>query len=385
MKNSLLNKHLDKIKGVNTPFYFYDLELLESTVNAAVNAAGKYGYKLHYAFKANWNSTILEIMHRHGLGADCVSGNEIEQALLHGFNPQEIVFAGVGKTDNEILLGLEKGIFSFNCESLPELEVIDQLAKQQGKKANIALRINPNINAKTHHYITTGLEENKFGINPWEFDSAMDILRASENLELTGLHFHIGSQITEMGVYTDLCGRVNEINTYFAENGFVIPHLNLGGGLGVNYHEPNGEPIPDFETYFGLVNKFLTPFSYQEIHFEPGRCLVAQCGSLITRVLYVKKGLNTQFLILDGGMTELLRPALYQAFHKIENLSSTSLTTEFYDVVGPICESSDCFGKKVELPVSKRGDIVALRTAGAYGQTMASRYNMRDLPEEVYG
>ncbi|MFN3917844.1 MAG: diaminopimelate decarboxylase [Flavobacteriales bacterium] len=383
-KQSPLKKHVELFASKVTPFYYYDLDLLEKTVSRASQAAARYNYKLHYAFKANWNQPILEIIRKYDCGADCVTGNEVLHALKNGFLPEQIVYAGVGKTDREIIIGLENNIFSFNCESLPEIEIINELASRFNKKANIALRINPNVNAKTHHYITTGLEENKFGINPWEFDKVMSLIRSCENIALTGLHFHIGSQITDLQVYTNLCSRVNEINHYFTDNGFMVNHLNLGGGIGVDYHHPDENPIIDFEGFFSMIHSFLSPLPHQEIHFEPGRCIVAQCGSLISRVTYVKKGVNTEFLILDAGMTELMRPALYQAFHKIENLSSNTHEATFYDVVGPICESSDCFGKKIKLPISKRDDIIAIRTVGAYGEVMASRYNMRELNESVY-
>lgn len=371
----------------STPFYLYNLSLLNKTVQQCKSASGQYGYKVHYALKANANSPILEIMKANGFGADCVSGNEVKCAINNGFNPKEIVFAGVGKSDEEIRYALETEIFSFNCESAMELEVINELAGKNGKTASVALRINPNVDAYTHKYITTGLEENKFGINAHEFEAIAEKLKGLNNLRLTGLHFHIGSQITDLTPFRNLCLRVNEIQSWFVQKGFSLPHLNLGGGLGINYQQPDSEAIPDFEKYFGVFKEHLQPLRGQEVHFELGRSLVAQCGSLISRVLYIKNGINTNFAILDAGMTELIRPALYQAFHKIENLSGKIENRPFpvrYDVVGPICESSDCFGKAVDLTETRREDIIAIRSTGAYGEVMSSGYNLRDRVAAVY-
>ncbi len=368
-----------------TPFYAYDLGLLGRTLSAAKEASGKYGYHVHYALKANSNPEILAHILKAGFGADCVSGNEVKRALECGFPNEAVVFAGVGKSDIEIRTALEADIFCFNCESLPEMEVIDQLARGMNRKARIALRINPNVHANTHHYITTGLEENKFGISIHELPQVIEALKELPQLELVGIHFHIGSQITDLAVFRQLCMRVNELQEWFASRRIPLQHINVGGGLGVNYHEPDKEAIPDFETFFSVFHKFLEVRTGQQIHFELGRAFVAQCGSLISRVLYVKKGVQTNFAILDAGMTELIRPALYQAYHKVENLTpSPGATVARYDVVGPVCESSDCFGKAMDLPEVKRGDLVAIRTAGAYGEVMMSKYNLREAEETLY-
>ncbi|MEJ5089829.1 diaminopimelate decarboxylase [Sphingobacterium faecium] len=371
--------------GKETPFYYYDLNVLEDTLDAAYEASSKRGFHVHFALKSNFNSRLLEMIQSKGFGADCVSGNEVQQAIDAGFKAKMITFAGVGKSDKEINLALEHDIFAFNVESIQELEVINELAEVQGRKAKVALRINPNVDAHTHHYITTGLDENKFGVTNAELERAAAVIRKCENIELIGLHFHIGSQITDMNVFKSLCVKVNEWKNWFEERGVTIKVLNVGGGLGVDYHHPDTNAIPDFEAYFDIFDKFLERTAQQEVHFELGRALVAQCGSLISKVLYVKNGVKKNFLILDAGMTELMRPALYQAFHKIEKLGDAN-ATEFinYDVVGPICESSDCFGKEVTLPLSKRGDLVAIRTAGAYGEVMSSRYNLREEIRYVY-
>ncbi len=386
---SLLQLRTQALGRYLTPFYFYDLDLLRETLVSCRREASRYGFHLHYALKANSNPRILELISKAGYGADCVSGNEVRAALESGFDPSGIVFAGVGKTDEELKLAISKGILSLNAESLQELEVTDQIAASLGRIASVALRIIPNVDAHTHRYVTTGLEENKFGILPWEFDAVIEKLSSLEHIQLAGLHFHIGSQITDPDAFKSLCHRVNEINTWFLEHRIFPKVINVGGGLGVDYHDPDGHPVPDFRSYFRIFHTLLDLQGGQTLHFEPGRALVAQCGSLITRVLFVKKGISTQFAIVDAGMNDLIRPALYQSYHFIQNLTykernEMSGPQEKYDVVGPICESSDCFGKAVELPETRRGDLMAIRSAGAYGQTMASRYNLRDLAGEVY-
>lgn len=371
-----------------TPFYYYDMALLEQTLAAAGQAADALGFHVHYALKANFNDRLLERVRNMGFGADCVSGNEVRKAIQTGFDPGKIVFAGVGKSDKEITYALSQDIFAFNVESIPELEVIDNLAAVLGKKARVALRINPNVDAHTHHYITTGLDENKFGIAHWELPDAIETLKRCLHIELVGIHFHVGSQITDLNVFKSLCVKVNEWNNWFDERGFRLKVLNVGGGLGVDYHEPDTQGVPDFQSYFSVFNEFLERKPGQEVHFELGRALVAQCGSLVSKVLYVKNGIKKNFAIIDAGMTELMRPALYQAYHRIENLAAfadgRAGDPVHYDVVGPICESSDCFGKEVPLPTTRRGDLIAIRTAGAYGEVMASRYNLREEIRYVY-
>ena len=379
----MANFPLERFASIETPFYYYDMDLLRSTLSEAASVSGRYGYKVHYAVKANANSEILDEVRRAGLGVDCVSGNEIKAALRSGFDPSGIVFAGVGKTDREIVTALKAGISCFNVESSAELEVIDELAGNLGVKADIAFRVNPNVNAHTHHYITTGLEENKFGIGLWELESIIAKAEQLPNVNLEGLHFHIGSQILEMGPFRELCNRINGIQKDLEARKIAIRSINVGGGLGIDYIRPDDNPVPDFESYFGTFAKYLELREGQELHFELGRALVAQCGTLITKVSYVKEGQHKKFAIVDAGMNDLIRPALYQAYHKIENLSSDG-PEDRYDVVGPVCESSDCFGKEVQLPQTSRGDLLAIRSAGAYGQIMAMRYNLRDLAQAYY-
>lgn len=415
---------VNRFRQLETPFYYYDLQQLKATLKACADASFKHHFQVHYAMKANFNPRVLDTIQSFGFGADCVSGNEVLAAINHGFKKEKVVFAGVGKSDKEINLALDQDIFCFNAESVQELQIINDLASAKNKTAGIAIRINPNVDAHTHHFITTGLEENKFGINTWELPAVAEKLRQCPNLQFLGIHFHIGSQINDLSVFKNLCLKVNEMQLWFQEEGFTVKILNVGGGLGVDYNQPDKNSIADFESYFQVFAVNLQVNANQEVHFELGRALVAQCASLVSKVLYVKNGIKKNFLILDAGMTELIRPMLYQAYHQIENLSrewgagseeleagvggqqsaisfqqsaisnhydviqtsnlkpQTSLKT--YDVVGPICESTDCFRTDVELPESKRGDLIAIRTAGAYGEVMASGYNLRDRVQAVY-
>jgi diaminopimelate decarboxylase len=376
-----LNKYLGKFKELPTPFYFYDLDILRNALDIIKEESLRYGIKIHYAVKANANPRLLQIISSYGFGADCVSMNEIERAISNGFKPKEIVFAGVGKTDKDIEAALEARISCFNCESPSEIEVIDSLSLKHSTVADIALRINPNVEAHTHKYITTGIEESKFGINIQDLAEVITLLSTLKNTKLAGIHFHIGSQITKMSVFKELSKKINELQKLFSSGNIDLRIINAGGGLGADYLDP--EKTPEFREYFSLLNKLVELKSGQELHVEPGRSVVVQCGSLISRVLFIKKGVKTSFAIIDAGMTDLIRPALYQANHKIENLSSEGENC-IYDVVGPVCESADTFAKQIELPETRRGDIIAIRSAGAYGEVMASRYNMRDLPGAVY-
>lgn len=376
---------LKKIKNLKTPFYFYDMGLLEETLRRVVHEAAKYGYSVHYALKANFEDHLLEKIRDHGLGADCVSGNEVKKAIGMGFPPQQIVFAGVGKTDDEIRYGLRAGIFSFNCESRQELQVIDTLAAEEGVVANVALRINPDVDPKTHRYITTGKTGNKFGIHYNEIEEVVASLHTLGNVRITGLHFHIGSQIRDLQVYRHLCDRVNAIQPWFEERGICLQHINLGGGLGIDYDHPENEPVADFGALFGLVHENLTVREGQTVHFELGRSIVGQCGELVSRVLYTKtSGDGSKFIIIDAGMTDLIRPALYQAHHKMMNLTADPSITDTYTIGGPVCESSDIFASEIRFPVTKRDDLIAIQSAGAYGSAMASHYNMRDTALSVY-
>lgn len=371
----------ERLAQIRTPFYYYDTNLLRQTLNAINKETSKYpNYYVHYAVKANANLKVLKVINQAGLGIDCVSGGEIEQVLKAGFPANKIVFAGVGKSDWEIELGIERNIFCFNVESIPELEVINAIAESKGKVANVCFRINPNVGAHTHANITTGLAENKFGIAMEDMETVISMAQSLKNVQFKGLHFHIGSQILEMDDFTALANRINELQDRLEKAGIKIEIINVGGGLGIDYKDPIANPIPDFESYFATYHKHLKLRDGQSVHFELGRAVVGQCGALITKVNYVKKGSVKQFAIVDAGMTDLIRPALYDAHHKIINLTSTE-SEETYDVVGPICESSDVFDKDIKLAGTHRGDIIAMLSAGAYGEIMASSYNCRRLPE----
>ena len=374
------NFPIDKFKKIETPFYYYDCNLLRDTLQAINKELKKYeNFIVHYAIKANANVKVLNIIQQTGMGADCVSGGEIQRCLDCGFPADKIVYAGVGKADWEINLGLDHDIFCFNVESVSELKIINELAAKKGKIANVCFRINPDVGAHTHEKITTGLAENKFGIAMQ--DMLLTILAASKmsNIHFIGLHFHIGSQLLEMTDFRHLCSRLNEIQDGLEQENIKIKNINVGGGLGIDYDNPDKHPIPDFKSYFYTFARYLNLREGQKLHFELGRAVVGQMGSLITRTLYVKQGTAKQFAIVDAGMTDLIRPALYQASHKIENLSSDD-ALHAYDVVGPICESSDVFAKEIELNTVHRGDLIAMRSAGAYGEIMASQYNCRKLP-----
>lgn len=368
--------HFNQLK---TPFYYYDKALLNDTLSILTRLAEDRNFVVHYAIKANANPEVLKIIAAAGVGADCVSGGEIEAALAAGFPAKKIVFAGVGKADWEIEYALENKIFCFNVESAEELAVIEELARKKETIASVALRLNPNIDAHTHEYITTGLNENKFGIPLEMLDGVLAQVQNYTHVQLVGFHFHIGSQILNMESFRLLCERINRLQDDLARRNIQVKHINVGGGLGVDYDNPDKNPIPDFESYFNVFRDNLDLRGGQQLHCELGRAIVCQCGSLITRVLYVKKSIKKQFVIVDAGMTDLIRPALYQAHHYIENITS-DMAEQQYDVVGPICESSDCFGKNVTLNATERGDLIAIRSAGAYGEIMASQYNCRPLP-----
>ena len=371
---------VDKLQALRTPFYYYDMDLLRQTLQTINAEASKHeGYHVHYAVKANANPKVLTAIREAGLGADCVSGGEIEASIKAGVPNSKIVYAGVGKSDWEINLGLEHDIFCFNVESVPELEVINELAAKKGKVARVAFRLNPEVGAHTHANITTGLAENKFGIAMRDMEFVIAEAEKLANVKFVGLHFHIGSQILDMSDFEALCNRINELQDRLESQHILVEHINVGGGLGIDYEAPDNAPIPDFKAYFDTYAKHLKLRPGQTLHFELGRAVVGQCGSLITRTLYIKEGAVKKFAIVDAGFTDLIRPALYQAYHKIENITSDE-PAETYDVVGPICESTDVFGKQIELNRARRGDLIALRSAGAYGETMASGYNCRQLP-----
>jgi len=374
---------MSQYQSLKTPCYLYDLDLLAHTLERAITASAPYGYKIHYAIKANNNPAITRTIMKNGMGVDCVSGNEITESLRIGFKASQIVYAGVGKSDTEIETALRNEIFCINCESIEELEVIAQIAQKINLRAPVALRVNPGVKANTHHYITTGLEENKFGIHLSQLQQALDFCEKSAHIDFLGIHFHIGSQITGLEAFAQLAGKVNDIWINYDIDQYGGKILNLGGGLGIDYLAPDENPVPDFDSYFKIFQQNLQIPKHISVHFELGRSLVGQCGQLITKVLYTKKGVNKDFVVTDAGMTELMRPSLYQAVHQITNLTSHG-EAFVYDVVGPVCESSDVFSKNVSLPQTKRGDILCIDSSGAYGESMTLNYNMRKKAENYF-
>lgn len=381
---SVLKEYVGAFESLETPFYFYDIGLLKNTINQVKRHIDGYPFHVHYALKANVNRRLLQELKLAGFGADCVSGNEVKRALESGFSRDDIVFAGVGKTDREIEYGIMEGIYAFNVESFQELEVLNEIAGKLGRTARFAMRINPNVDAETHKYITTGTRENKFGITVHELYEAVDRIPEMKNVEFSGLHFHIGSQIVKNEKFADLSLKANELQSFLFEKGFDLKDINVGGGLGIDYENPDSKSIPDFRGYFDAFKKHLELRDGQKVHFELGRSLVGQCGSLIAKVLYTKPGEGKSFLILDAGMTELIRPALYQAYHHVENLTSNEDETALYDVVGPICETSDAFVRNHPLPLSSRGNLIAIRSSGAYAEVMSSRYNLREVAPSIF-
>lgn len=377
----------DAAQRTATPFYFYDIDLLHLTIEEIKKQTAGMNCIVHYALKANSNKRIINEIAADGLGADLVSGGEIRAAMDAGFHPQKMTFSGVGKTDWEIRLGLECGIGNFNVESVQELEVIDAIAGEMGKTAHITIRVNPDIDAHTHRYITTATADDKFGINIDELHDVVNLAMTLQNVRLMGLHFHIGSQITDMSPYIRLCECVNTLQDEFEREGISFEIINMGGGLGIDYMHPDECPIPDFKTFFDTFKQHFITRPNQSLHFELGRSIVAGCGTLVSRVTFIKQNRNKRFAILDAGMTDLIRPALYGAHHEIQNLnSSTDDTADMrpYDVVGPVCESSDVFSRDCMLPETRRGNLIAIRSVGAYGESMASHYNMRELPKSVF-
>ena len=379
MFNSELTQRLNKLK---TPFYYYDLDLLDNTI-VSLKESLDPNYNVYYAIKANNNSKIIKLIKDHDLGIDAVSGEEINKSLNNSINPNKIVFAGVGKTKDEIIFAIKKKIYLFNCESLDEINLIDKVSQELNVRTKIAIRLNPNIDSRSHKYIKTGMFDSKFGIQIDHLTEILEKIKKFKHVDLKGYHFHLGSQIDDLGIFSKLCKVSNEINTYLKNKEFNITDVNLGGGLGINYKEPDLNLIPDFKSYFEIFKKNLIFFDNQKIHFELGRSIVGQCGFLFSRILYLKKSFNKHFVIIDAGMTELIRPALYNAQHHIENLSSNKKEIK-YDIVGPLCESSDTFAKDYYLNESKIGDLIVIRSSGAYGEVMSSNYNLRKKVKAYY-
>ncbi len=390
---------IKKLQKYKTPYYYYDTPLLEKTLTTCLSITNPNDIKIHFSIKSNFNEKILKILSSHPeIGADCVSGGEVKLALKY-FKPESIVFAGIGKTDEEIAFAIDNNIFCLNVESIEELDNLNAICSEKKHKINFACRINPNISAHTHEKITTGLNENKFGfyLDKEEdnfYNKIKDVYFNKDNkyeyLNFIGLHFHIGSQVLDFNDYLPLCKKIDEMIEKLNSLGINITYLNLGGGLGVDYENPTKNPIPDFKGFFDTylnnikslkkVNENYNGNKPIRLHFELGRAIICQCGNLIAKVSYIKKGLEKKFVILDAGMNDLIRPAMYGALHQIEKIGKYE-EEEVYDIVGPICESSDIFAKNYKMGKCQKNDYVVIRSAGAYGESMASRYNYRELPQ----
>jgi len=367
---------LKKFTKLQTPFYFYDTDILRDNLKSLSNCL-KTNNKVFFSVKSNTNQKILNIINNYQLGIDAVSFNEIKHCLRNGFRADDIVFAGVGKTDKEIEDGIKSDISCFNVESFQELDLINNLSKKQSKKTNVSIRINPNIRCDTNKKIQTGSDEDKFGIDLKDINHIPELSKLS-NIDITGIHFHIGSQLLDLTPFKELCVITNDITSHLKENGIKLKNINVGGGLGIDYDDPINNTISNFNGFIDLFNKNINLDKNQSIHFELGRSVVGQCGYLISRILYEKISYNKNFLILDSGMNNLIRPALYNSSHKISNISVKNKDYMYYDIVGPICESTDTFAKNYRLPSSRRGDLIAIHSCGAYAESMSSNFNLRD-------
>jgi diaminopimelate decarboxylase len=362
-----------------TPVYVYSSKCFIEKFTQLDKALSKHPHLICYSVKSNSNINILRMMHSAGCGMDVVSGGEIYRAIAAGVEPEKIVYAGVGKTSSEIELALSTGIRMFNCESLPEIERINTIAQNMNKIARIAIRVNPDVEAHTHHYITTGKKENKFGVSMQLLPDIANVLKNMTHVKLTGLHVHIGSQITDVEPFEEACSKALEVmNTLNAKGIGECTALNLGGGFGIQYNDE--EPL-DIATWAKCIDKIIKDKNIFLI-IEPGRYISGSSGALVTRVQYKKKADTKTFIIVDSGMHHLIRPTLYQAYQHIANVTLRD-GKEIVDVVGPICESGDFFAKDREITYTKQGDLLAVLSAGAYGMAMASRYNSHPLPAEV--
>ena len=375
----MINKanFISKFKELKTPFYFYNTEILKNTLSS-LSKSILPNNKVHYAIKANANERLLKIIKKYSFGIDAVSYNEIRAAINCGFKSKDIVFAGVGKSDDEIINAIKNKISYFNCESLEEIKVIDGLSKILNVKTNVSIRINPNIKTNTHKNIQTGSSDDKFGIDVNSISDILTSINRLNNISIVGIHFHIGSQIRSHDSFLKLSVIANDLNNFFYERNYDIKIINVGGGLSIDYDNPLENIYPEFKSFFNIYNDNIKLRKNQNIHFELGRSIVGQCGFLISRVLFEKESFNNHFIILDSGMNNLIRPALYNASHKIINISSSKSSIKNYNIVGPLCESSDTFAENYPIIESKRGDMISICSAGAYGESMSSNYNLRE-------
>ena len=372
-------------REVGTPFYVYSEATLRRHARVFAKAFAGADPLVAFSVKANSNLAVLKILASEGAGADVVSAGELYRALKAGIAPEKIVFSGVGKTAEEMQAALEAGIYQFNVESAPELEALNAVALSLGKRAPVALRVNPDVAAGGHDKISTGRKEDKFGVSWGQTRALYAHARALNGIEVAGVDLHIGSQIADLKPFEAAFTKAGQLIADLRADGCAITRLDLGGGLGIPYGDPKegGAPPPSPEDYAGLIKKLTAPLGVRLI-FEPGRMIAGNAGVLVTQVLYVKEGEGRTFLIVDAGMNDLIRPALYDAYHEIKPVVLNETAPEkTYDVVGPVCESSDFLAKQRKLPEFSPGDFAAVMSAGAYGAVQASQYNTRPLVPEV--
>jgi len=375
----------DLAKEFGTPLYVYSKKALTEAYKAydraCVDAKGERRARVHYAMKANSNLAVIDCFKNLGAGFDLVSGGELARALTIGAEPSSLVFAGVGKSAAEIAQALKVGVKCINVESIAELHKINRVAKKLNCRAPISLRVNPDVDAQTHPYISTGLKGNKFGIAYYEVLKTYREAAQLSQIDIVGIDCHIGSQITTTEPYLDALDKVLDLVEQLKKEGIIIHHLDLGGGLGIAYGAETPPDITEFTN--ALLNRITERgFSHLDVILEPGRSLVGNAGVLLTQVEYLKPGTEKNFCIVDAAMTELLRPALYEAHHGIVPIEKKSAKTVIYDVVGPVCESGDWLGRDRTLAIEE-GDVLAILSAGAYGFVMASNYNTRPMPAEI--
>ena len=372
-------------KEFGTPLYVYSKKALTEAYQAydraCIDATGKRRARIHYAMKANSNLAVIDCLRQLGSGFDLVSGGELARALAIGADPQSLVFAGVGKSADEIAQALKAGVKCINVESISELHKINRVAKELHCRAPISLRVNPDVDAQTHPYISTGLKGNKFGIAYHEVLKTYREAALLSQIDVVGIDCHIGSQITTTSPYLDSVDKVLDLVAQLKKEGIEIHHLDLGGGLGISYGAECPPDITEFTN--ALLNRVAERgFGYLDLVLEPGRSLVGNAGVLLTQVEYLKPGVEKNFCIVDAAMTELMRPALYEAYHGIVPVQTKAVENVTYDIVGPVCESGDWLGKDRSLAVEE-GDLLAILSAGAYGFVMASNYNTRPKPAEI--
>ena len=382
-QNNKLIDLVDCYEKKESPVYVYDLDGLSKRVKDFTSVLPA-NTDVHYALKANCNINVLKIIKENGLGLDVVSGGELKQGLEAGFLASDIVFSGVGKTVKELELAINEGVKQINVESVQELERISFLAQKMNKKVNVAFRMNPDVDAKTHPYITTGFRENKFGMDFLEISTLLEILKQNKNVELSGLTMHIGSQLRDIQPMEDASKRLLSLWDELIADGYKLKTLDLGGGLGIDYKDEESSDLANINLYGEMLKSLLKDFK-GKIILEPGRILVARYGVLITKIQYIKENQFKNFAIVDTGMHHLMRPCLYQAYHRILPLKLDLSDSEekLYDIVGPICESSDTIGKDRLMGHLRQDDYLAVCDVGAYGHVMSNNYNTHGLPNEL--